>query len=108
MKKLIGIFLFFIVFYAFAYAAERVIYYCPKCGSEDVKIYSTWKPPEPTIVRRSIDDLPESSIIYNDLILHYYLWIAECGKCGYKRHYSSISFPGNSLDYHDWQTMKNE
>jgi predicted nucleic-acid-binding Zn-ribbon protein len=85
MKKSLAILAIVLLCLSSAYALEEVIYYCPKCGSESVKVFSTWKPPKPTITRKSIDELPYNPPMVTTLEIKYYPMRGVCKSCGYTR-----------------------
>jgi Zn finger protein HypA/HybF involved in hydrogenase expression len=85
MKKIIILFaLSIFVICGYSLASEKVVYYCPKCGSENVIVYSTWKPPEPKIIRKSMDEISvEQSWSTTTLEVKYYPAECKCNDCGY-------------------------
>lgn len=96
MKRLLAVLAVLALCSFTAYAAEQVIYYCPKCGSEEVRVFSTWKPPEPTVLRKSLDELPYNPHIVNTLEIKYYPMRAVCESCGYTRDFFDAH---NPLEY---------
>jgi len=60
-------------------------YYCPKCGSYDIKNICL-NPPEPKKI--SIDDIYKNISQPNDLVHRVYKYQAKCNNCGYTVEYN--------------------
>jgi len=62
----------------------NAIYYCPKCGSEDIEVVCL-NPPKPD--RISIDDLANGLTTSIPAVAKRYVYRARCKKCGYEREF---------------------
>ena len=96
MKKLILFWALFLVFSLYSLSwADEIIYYCPKCQSENVEIVCTYEPPEPEVVRKSLDEVEDGfGTICVHPVVHLYPWEARCLDCGYVRQFSRSYHPG--------------
>jgi predicted nucleic-acid-binding Zn-ribbon protein len=67
-----------------ATVAVGAVIYCPKCGSENVRIMEV-KPEKPE--RMSMDALPGPMFTMQNAVVRFKTYRAVCGDCGYQKEY---------------------